>query len=54
VQNWHFSPQITLNVGGGLFEPRLLAEQLLPQLRRLLDEFNSRQRNDSLFDLPRL
>ena len=43
-----------MNVGGGLFEPRLLAEQLLPQLRRLLDEFNSRQRNDSLFDLPRL
>lgn len=51
VQNWNFAPQITLNVGGGLFEPRQLAEQLLPQLRQLLEDFNTRQRSNSLFDL---
>lgn len=52
VQNWNFAPQISVNVDGGLFEPHMLAEQLLPQLRRLLDDFSARQRNDSLWDLP--
>lgn len=48
----HFNPTVTVNVQGDVREPRRIAEELMPYLRQLFDQFQGQQQRSSLFDAP--
>ncbi|MRV72263.1 hypothetical protein GJ700_11110 [Duganella sp. FT92W] len=48
----HFNPNITVTVQGDVREPRRIAEELMPYLRQLFDQFQGQQQRSSLFDAP--
>jgi hypothetical protein len=47
-----FKPSITVTVQGDVREPRRIAEELMPYLRQLFDQFQGQQQRSSLFDGP--
>jgi hypothetical protein len=48
----HFKPSISITVQGDVREPRRIAEELMPHLRQLFDQFQGQQQRSSLFDAP--
>lgn len=48
----NFKPSISVTVQGDVREPRRIAEELMPYLRQLFDQFQGQQQRSSLFDAP--
>ncbi|MCL2345565.1 MAG: phage tail tape measure protein [Desulfobulbus sp.] len=49
-QNLTFSPKIDITVHGDVKDPRRLAEELLPHMKRLMDQFTEKSARGDLFD----
>ncbi|WP_413708281.1 phage tail tape measure protein [Ralstonia sp. Ralssp110] len=53
-QRFEFAPRIALTVHGDVKDPRQLAEELMPHLRRQFDEYAAQQRRAAMSDRPHL
>ncbi|MDE2203671.1 MAG: phage tail protein, partial [Burkholderiaceae bacterium] len=53
-QRFEFAPKIDLTVNGDVKDPRQLAEELMPHLRRQFDEYAAQQRRAAMSDRPHL
>jgi hypothetical protein len=49
-QRFEFAPQIAVTVQGDVKDPRKLAEELMPHLRRQFDEYAAQQRRAAMSD----
>ncbi|KJK02316.1 tail length determination protein [Burkholderiaceae bacterium 26] len=53
-QRFEFAPRIALTVHGDVKDPRQLAEELMPHLRRQFDDYAAQQRRAAMSDRPHL
>lgn len=53
-QRFEFAPRITLTVHGDVKDPRQLATELMPHLRRQFDEYAAQQQRAAMSDRPHL
>ncbi|WP_407596996.1 phage tail tape measure protein [Pseudomonas aeruginosa] len=51
-QQWTFAPSIPVNVQGDVKDPRQLAQELMPHLQRMFEDFSREQARRNLFDAP--
>lgn len=51
-QAWTFSPTIPVTVKGDVKDPRQLANELMPHLRQMFEDFGREQSRRNLFDAP--
>jgi hypothetical protein len=51
-QQWTFAPSIPVNVQGDVKDPRQLAQELMPHLLRMFEDFSREQVRRNLFDAP--
>ncbi|WP_289141143.1 phage tail tape measure protein [uncultured Pseudomonas sp.] len=51
-QQWTFSPSTSVTVRGDVKDPRQLAQELMPHLRQMFEDFSREQARRNLFDAP--
>ncbi|WP_047541882.1 phage tail tape measure protein [Pseudomonas simiae] len=51
-QAWTFSPTMPVTVQGDVKDPRQLAQEMMPYMRQLFEEFSREQARRNLFDAP--
>lgn len=51
-QQWQFSPTVGVTVQGDVKDPRQLAQEMMPYMRQLFEEFSREQARRNLFDAP--
>lgn len=51
-QQWTFSPSTQVTVQGDVKDPRQLAQELMPHMRQMFDDFSREQTRRNLFDAP--
>lgn len=51
-QQWQFSPTVGVTVQGDVKDPRQLAQEMMPHMRQLFEEFSREQARRNLFDAP--
>lgn len=51
-QQWTFSPTMPVTVKGDVKDPRQLAQELMPYMRQMFEDFSREQARRSLFDAP--
>jgi len=51
-QAWTFSPTMPVTVQGDVKDPRQLAQEMMPYMRQLFEEFSREQTRRNLFDAP--
>ncbi|QBQ11090.1 phage tail tape measure protein [Pseudomonas sp. SXM-1] len=51
-QSWTFSPTMPVTVQGDVKDPRQLAQEMMPYMRQLFEEFSREQARRNLFDAP--
>ncbi|MGE7815917.1 hypothetical protein ACQKMW_21160 [Pseudomonas sivasensis] len=51
-QQWTFSPTMPVTVQGDVKDPRQLAQELMPHMRQMFEEFSREQARRNLFDAP--
>lgn len=51
-QQWTFSPTMPVTVKGDVKEPRQLAQELMPYMRQMFEDFSREQARRNLFDAP--
>ena len=51
-QQWQFSPTVGVTVQGNVKDPRQLAQEMMPHMRQLFEEFSREQARRNLFDAP--
>ena len=51
-QQWTFSPSTQVTVQGDVKDPRQLAQDLMPRLRQMFEDFSREQARRNLFDAP--
>ncbi|VVN89322.1 hypothetical protein PS706_01774 [Pseudomonas fluorescens] len=51
-QAWTFSPTMPVTVQGDVKDPRQLAQEMMPYMRQLFEEFSKEQARRNLFDAP--
>jgi len=51
-QQWQFSPTVDVTVQGDVKDPRQLAQEMMPHMRQLFEEFSREQGRRNLFDAP--
>lgn len=53
-QAWTFSPNMPVTVQGDVKDPRQLAQEMMPHMRQLFEEFSREQARRNLFDAPHI
>jgi len=53
-QNWTFSPTMPVTVQGDVKDPRQLAQEMMPYMRQMFEEFSREQARRNLFDAPHI
>ena len=53
-QQWQFSPTVGVTVQGDVKDPRQLAQEMMPHMRQLFEEFSREQARRNLFDAPHI
>lgn len=51
-QQWTFSPTMPVTVHGDVKDPRQLAQEMMPHLRQMFEDFSREQARRNLFDAP--
>ncbi|CRM89194.1 Phage-related minor tail protein [Pseudomonas sp. 22 E 5] len=51
-QTWTFAPTMPVTVQGDVKDPRQLAQEMMPYMRQLFEEFGREQARRNLFDAP--
>ena len=51
-QRWTFAPSMPVNVQGDVKDPRQLAQELMPHMRQMFEDFSREQARRNLFDAP--
>jgi hypothetical protein len=51
-QQWTFAPTMPVTVQGDVKDPRQLAQEMMPYLRQMFEEFSREQARRNLFDAP--
>ena len=51
-QAWTFAPTMPVTVQGDVKDPRQLAQEMMPYMRQLFEEFSREQSRRNLFDAP--
>jgi len=51
-QAWTFAPTMPVTVQGDVKDPRQLAQEMMPYMRQLFEEFSREQARRNLFDAP--
>lgn len=51
-QSWTFSPTMPVTVQGDVKDPRQMAQEMMPYMRQLFEEFSREQARRNLFDAP--
>ena len=51
-QTWTFAPTMPVTVQGDVKDPRQLAQEMMPYMRQLFEEFSREQARRNLFDAP--
>ncbi|SEC73686.1 phage tail tape measure protein [Pseudomonas marginalis] len=53
-QAWTFAPTMPVTVQGDVKDPRQLAQEMMPHMRQLFEEFSREQARRNLFDAPHI